>query len=114
VTDSLAILASLDQFIERFASQNRLMVGHALASQENSVANSNALIDHTIGHSGHFGHLKEEEAGADDGNRNLRPCPAGDTDGDLARRIISGDGQSGQSGQSLRNGDVPVDVENVR
>jgi hypothetical protein len=105
VTDSLAILTSLDQFIERFASQNRLMAGHKLASQESSVANPNALIDHTIGHSGHFGHVKEEEAlaGADDGNRNSRPCPAGDPDGGLARRIISGDGQSGQSGQSLKN-----------
>jgi hypothetical protein len=104
MTDGLAILTSLDQFIERFASQTRLMFGHQLAPQEDPMATAKVLTEHEICHSGHFGHSKEEAlAGADHEHCNSRPCPAGIFAEGRAGRIISVDGQSGQSGQSLKN-----------
>ena len=60
MTDTSAILASLDRFIERFARHDELMSGHRVATQYQPMAIAKPLINRSNNHSGHSGHPKQE------------------------------------------------------
>ena len=104
MTDTSAILASLDRFIEKFSTDLKLRNGQRVATQNGSMATTNQLTYSDIGHSGHFGHPKQETFdGADHARCDPPPFPAEDSGAGLARKVSSVDGYSGQSGQSFSN-----------
>jgi hypothetical protein len=101
MTDTSAILASLDRFIERFARDDELMSGHRVATQCQPVAIAKPLISRDNNHSSHSGHAKQETLGAD---RERCDSSSAETSGsDLARKVLSDDGYSGKSGKSILN-----------
>jgi hypothetical protein len=104
MTDTSAILASLDRFIERFARHDELRNGHRVATQYQPMAIEKPLINKGSNHSGHSGHPKQETfAGVDHEQCEAYPSPAENSDSGLARKVLSVDGYSGKSGKSVSN-----------
>lgn len=104
MTDRSAILASLDRFIEQFALDRKSIIGHRVATQNDPMATTHQLTNRAIGQFGHFGHSKQETFdGARHEQRDSAPPPPEVSGAGLARKVLSIDGQSGQSGQSLSN-----------
>jgi hypothetical protein len=104
MTDTSAILASLDRFIERFARHDELISDHRMATQYQPVAIMKPLTNRGNNHSGHSGHPKQETlAGADRERCDAYPTPAENPDAGLARKVLSVDGYGGKSGKSVSN-----------
>src|SRR4029077_19280828 len=75
-----------------------------MATQNQPVAIMNPLRNQGNNHPGHSGHSKRETfAGADKGRCDPHPSPAENSEAGLARRVLSVDGYSGQSGKSSQN-----------
>jgi hypothetical protein len=107
MTDTSAILASLDRFIERFARHGELINGHRLATQYQPVAIAKPLTNQGNNHSGHSGHPKQEAfAGVDHERCGSHSRSAEHSGWGLARKVSSVDGYSGKSGKSLSNQEV--------
>lgn len=104
MTDTSAILASLNRFIERFARDDELMSGHRVATQCQPMAIVKPLISRSNNHSSHSGHPKQETLGAD--RERCDSCCAETSGSDLARKVSSVDGYSGKSGKTLSNQEV--------
>jgi hypothetical protein len=104
MTDTSAILASLDRFIERFTRPGELINGHRMTTQYQPVAIAKPLTSQGNNHSGHSGHPKHEIfAGADRERCDLHPSPAENPGAGRARKVLSVDGYSGKSGKSVSN-----------
>jgi hypothetical protein len=104
MTDTSAILASLDRFIARFARHGELRSGHRVATQYQPVAIMKPLTNQGNNHCGHSGHPKQETfAGADRERCDAHPAPAENPGAGLARRVLSVGGYSGKSGKSISN-----------
>jgi hypothetical protein len=104
MTDTSAILASLDRFIERFACHGELTNGHRVATQSQPLAIEKPLTNQGNNHSGHPGQPKRETfAGADHVRCDSRSSSAENSGSDLARKVSSVDGYSGKSGKSVSN-----------
>jgi hypothetical protein len=79
MTDRSSIFASLDRFIEQFASDLERKNGHRSATGNGPVSNHNPLGEKGVGHPGHCGHAKREtcfESDHDAGSRTCRPMMA--------------------------------------
>ncbi len=107
MTDTSAILASLDRFIERFVCHGELINGHRVATQSQPLAIEKPLTNQGNNHSGHSGQPKRETfAGADHVRYDSGSSSAENSGSDLARKVSSLDGYSGKSGKSLSNQEV--------
>jgi hypothetical protein len=104
VTDTSAILASLDRFIERLARHGEVMIGHRVATQYQPMGIAKPLINQGNNHSRHSGHPKQETFAETDHERcNSTPSPAEDSSAGLTRRVSSVGGYNGKSGKSPQN-----------
>src|SRR6266446_3146546 len=99
MTDTSAILASLDRFIERFACHGELINGHRVATQFQPLAIEKPLTNQGNNHSGQP--KRETFAGADHVRYDSGSSSAENSGSDLARKVSSLDGYSGKSGKSL-------------
>jgi len=101
MNDASAVLASLDKFIGQLADRGEQMSGHRLATEVGPTT-TNQLTNRVSGHRGHSGHPKQKIiAGADP--EQSEPPPGANPEANLARKVLSIDGHSGQSGQSVLN-----------
>jgi hypothetical protein len=100
VAESSKILASLDQFIENFRTEDEIAIGHTVATAEQRLATGNPAEIQDIGHFGHFGHSDQDtHANASPYQfRRLR-----ETDAMVSRKLLDSSGYNGQSGQSQEN-----------
>lgn len=107
MTDTSAILASLDRFIERLARHGELIDGHRMATQYQPVAITKPLTNQGNTQSGHSGQPKQEIfAGVDHKRCESHSCLAENSASGLARKVSSTDGSNGKSGKSLSNQEV--------
>jgi hypothetical protein len=100
VAETSKILASLDQFIENFRTEDEIAIGHTVATAEQRLATGNPAEIQDIGHFGHFGHSDQDtHANASPYQfRRLR-----ETDAMGSRKLLDSSGHNGQSGQSQEN-----------
>ena len=104
MTDASAILISLDRFIEQLARHDRVTNSHRVATQDGAMATPNPLTNQLSGHSCHSGHPEQETATKVDLEEPASPPPSGtDSVTGCARKVLSADGYSGQSGKSQQN-----------
>jgi hypothetical protein len=102
MTDTSAILASLDRFIERFARYSELINGHRMTTQYQPVAIARPLTSQGNNRSGHSSHSKQETlAEVDHEQCDSPPSPAENSGAGLARKVSSVDGYSGKSGKCV-------------
>jgi hypothetical protein len=78
MTDRSSIFASLDRFIEQFASDIDRKSGHQSATGNDPVSNHNPLEEKGVGHSGHCGHLKRETCFESDRDARKACLPSND------------------------------------
>jgi hypothetical protein len=115
MNDSSAVLAALDRLIEQFGLSEKLAVSHRVATQNEPMATINPLTSEGRNHSGHSGHQRGEICLGDD-NEQCDTCASSveNSAAGLARKVLSVDGYSGKSGQSLLNRRLACDhLENV-
>ena len=104
MTDASAILISLDRFIGQLARHDRVKNSHRVATQDGAMATPNPLTNQLSGHSYHSGHREQETATKVDLEEPASPPPSGtDSVTGCARKVLSADGYSGQSGKSQQN-----------
>jgi hypothetical protein len=100
VAETSTILASLDQFIENFRTEDEIAIGHTVATAEQCLATSNPAEIQDVGHFSHFGHSGQ------DTHAHASPynfCRREQTDAMGSRKLLYSDGYNGQSGQSGEN-----------
>jgi hypothetical protein len=79
MTDTAAILDSLDRFIERFARHGELISDQRVATQNEPMGTTDSLTNNGANQSGHSGHPKQETFGGVDHERcgsHPSPMPA--------------------------------------
>jgi hypothetical protein len=102
MTDTSAILTSLDRFIERFARHAELINGPRVTTQNEPMVTTNLLINKGTNHSDHSGHPKQETfAGVDHKRCDSHPSPTEISGAGFARKVLSVDGYSGKNGKSV-------------
>jgi hypothetical protein len=101
MTDTSAILASLDRMIVRLACDGELKSDHRVATEDHRMATTNSLMGKANYPSGHCDHPKREIYGGSDQEQcDSHPPSVENYDEGLARKVLSTDGYIGKNGKS--------------